>query len=72
MIVAKDAVHIPSCVNNLGEYLAGASNNLREAGGNAVVAYTFLSLEQYIPLFLMQMVQVISRGEGIVSKSPLP
>jgi hypothetical protein len=58
-------------VNDLGEYLAGASNNLREAGGNAVAAYTFSSLEQYIPLFLMQTVRVIARGEGIVSKSPL-
>jgi hypothetical protein len=70
-IVAKDAVRIPSCVNDLGEYLTGASDNLREGGGNAVTAYIFSSLEQYIPLFLMQTVRVIARGEGIVSKSPL-
>lgn len=70
-IVAKDAVRIPSCVNDLGEYLTGASDNLREAGGNAVTAYIFSSLEQYIPLFLMQTVRIIARGEGIVSKSPL-
>lgn len=70
-IVAKDAVRIPSCVNDLGEYLTGASDNLREAAGNAVTAYTFSSLEQYIPLFLMQTVRTIARGKGIVAKSPL-
>uniref|UniRef100_A0A7S1V1E9 Uncharacterized protein n=1 Tax=Grammatophora oceanica TaxID=210454 RepID=A0A7S1V1E9_9STRA len=70
-IVAKDAVRIPSCVNDLGEYLTGASDNLREAGGNAVTAYTLSSLEQYIPLFLMQTARVIAKGGGIVSKSPL-
>jgi hypothetical protein len=51
--------------------LTGASDNLREAGGNAVTGYTFSSLEQYIPLFLMQTVRVIASGDGIVSKSPL-
>ena len=70
-IVNKDAVRIPSCVNDLGEYLTGASDNLREAAGNAVTAYTFSSLEQYIPLLLMQTVRTIARGKGIVSKSPL-
>ena len=70
-IVAKDAVRIPSCVNDLGEYLMGASDNLREASRNAVTGYTFSSLEQYIPLLLMQTVRVIANGEGIVSKSPL-
>lgn len=69
--MAKDAVRIPSCVNDLGEYLTAASDNLREASGNAVTAYTFSSLEQYIPLFLMQTVRVIASGGGIVSKSPL-
>jgi len=62
---------LPSCVNDLGEYLGGASDNLREAGGNAVTAYTFSCLEQYIPLFLMETVRVIARGQGIVTKSPL-
>ena len=70
-MVAKDAVRIPSCVNDLGEYLTAASDNLREASGNAVTAYTFSSLEQYIPLFLMQNVRVIASDGGIVSKSPL-
>jgi hypothetical protein len=70
-VVAKDAVRIPSCVNDLGEYMTAASDNLREASGNAVTAYTFSSLEQYIPLFLMQTVRVIAGGGGIISKSPL-
>lgn len=70
-VVAKDAVRLPSCVNDLGEYLGGASDNLREAGGNAVTAYTLSCLEQFIPLFLMETVRVIARGQGIVSKSPL-
>jgi hypothetical protein len=67
-VVARDAVRIPSSVNDLGEYLTGASDNLREAAGNAVTAYTFSSLEQYIPLCLMQTVRVIAEGKGIISK----
>lgn len=70
-VVAKDAVRIPSSVNDLGEYLTGASDNLREAAGNAVTAYTFSSLEQYIPLFLIQTVRVIASGQGSVAKAPL-
>lgn len=70
-LVARDAVRIPSSVNDLGEYLTGASDNLREAAGNAVAAYAFSSLEQYIPFCLMQTVRVIIAGRGIVTKSPL-
>ncbi|GKY97083.1 hypothetical protein MPSEU_000666800 [Mayamaea pseudoterrestris] len=70
-LVAKDAVRIPSCVNDLGEYLTAASDNLREAAGNAVTAYTFSSLEQYIPLTLMQAVRVIAAGKGIITRAPL-
>jgi len=70
-LVAQDAVRIPSCVNDLGEYLTGASENLREAAGSAVSAYTFSSLEQYIPFFLMQSVRTVAQGKGIVTKSPL-
>lgn len=70
-LVARDAVRIPSSVNDLGEYLTGASDNLREAAGNAVTAYTFSSLEQYIPLCLMQTVRVVAAGQGVVAKSPL-
>jgi hypothetical protein len=70
-LVARDAVRIPSSVNDLGEYLTAASDNLREAAGNAVTAYTFSSLEQYIPLALMQAVRVIAAGKGIISRAPL-
>jgi hypothetical protein len=51
--------------------LFSASDNLREAAGNAVTAYVFSSLEQYIPFFLMQSARVIAQGKGIVTKSPL-
>jgi hypothetical protein len=70
--VARDAVRIPSSVNDLGEYLTSASDNLREAAGNAVTAYTFSSLEQYIPYCLIQVVRVVARGKkGVVAKAPL-
>jgi hypothetical protein len=70
-IVSHDAVRIPMSVNELGEYLIGASDNLRDAVGNIVTAYTFSSLEQYIPLCLMQTVRAIAAGKGIISKAPL-
>jgi hypothetical protein len=70
-IVARDAVRIPSSVNDLGEYMTAASDNLREAAGNAVTAYTFSNLEQYIPLCLIQTVRVLAAGEGIVARAPL-
>jgi len=70
-LVARDAVRIPSSVNDLGEYLTSASDNLREASGNAVTAYTFSSLEQYIPYCLMQVVRVVAAGKGIITRSPL-
>jgi hypothetical protein len=70
-LVARDAVRIPSMVNDLGEYLTSTSDNLREASGNAVTAYTFSSLEQYIPYCLMQTVRVVAAGNGVVAKSPL-
>jgi len=70
-IVARDAVRIPSSVNDLGEYMTAASDNLREAAGNAVTAYSFSSLEQYIPLCLIQTVRVLAAGEGIITRAPL-
>lgn len=69
-LVATDAVRIPSSVNDLGEYLTGASDNLLEAAGSAVTAYTLSTLEQYIPLCLMETVRVIAAGRGIVTKAP--
>jgi hypothetical protein len=70
-LVARDAVRIPSSVNDLGEYLTSASDNLREASGNAVTAYTFSSLEQYIPHFLMRVVRLVAQGKGVIAKAPL-
>jgi hypothetical protein len=70
-LVARDAVRIPSSVNDLGEYMTGASDNLKEAAGNAVTAYTFSSLEQYIPYCLTQSVRAIAQGKGIVARAPL-
>jgi len=70
-VVARDAVRIPSSVNDLGEYMTSASDNLREAAGNAVTAYAFSTLEQYIPLCLIQTVRVLAAGKGIVTKAPL-
>mmetsp|Transcript_11811 Transcript_11811/g.24910 ORF Transcript_11811/g.24910 Transcript_11811/m.24910 type:complete len:1226 (+) Transcript_11811:62-3739(+) len=62
VLVAEDAVRLPSCVNNLGEYLTTSSDNIREAGGNAIAAHSFSSLEQYIPLFLIQTARIIAEG----------
>jgi hypothetical protein len=70
-LVARDAVRIPSSVNDLGEYLTSASDNLREACGNAVTAYTFSSLEQYIPHFLMRVVRLVAQGKGVIAKALL-
>ena len=58
-------------MNDLGEYLTSISDNLREAAGNAVTAFAFSSLEQYIPFCLMQTVRVLAAGSGVVTKSPL-
>jgi len=70
-IVARDAVRIPSSINDLGEYMTAASDNLREAAGNAVTAYSFSTLEQYIPLCIIQTVRVLAAGKGVIAKAPL-
>lgn len=70
-LVAQDAVRIPSSVNDLGDYITSASDNLREAAGNAITAYIFSTLEQYIPYFLMQNVRIIAQGQGVIQKAPL-
>jgi len=51
--------------------MTGSSDYLREAAGNAVTAYTFSCLEQYIPLCLMETTRVIAGGEGIIQKASL-
>ena len=68
-LTAKDAVRLPSCVNDLGEHLTSASDVIREAGGNTIAAYSLSSLEQYIPLFIMQTVRIIAQGKGLKSKA---
>jgi len=70
-IVARDAVRIPSSINDLGEYMTAASENLRESAGNAVTAYSFSTLEQYIPLCIIQTVRVLAAGKGVIAKAPL-
>uniref|UniRef100_A0A7S4S8A6 Exocyst complex component Sec8 n=2 Tax=Ditylum brightwellii TaxID=49249 RepID=A0A7S4S8A6_9STRA len=70
-LVATDAVRLPSCINDLGEYLTTASDNIREAGGNTIAAYSFSSLEEYIPLFLMQTVRIIADGYALHASLPL-
>ncbi len=62
---ARDAVRLPSSVNELGEYLASISDLLREYGGNKIAAYSLSSLEQYVPLFLMQTARIVASGEGL-------
>lgn len=66
-INAREAVRLPSSVNDLGEYLASMSDLLREYGGNKIAAYSLSSLEQYIPLFLMETVRIIAVGDGLPS-----
>jgi len=62
VLQAEDAVRLPSCVNNLGEYLTASSDNIREAGGNAIAAFSFSSLEQYIPYFLMHAARIVAKS----------
>jgi hypothetical protein len=54
-----------------GECMTSASDNFREAAGNAVTAYAFSTLEQYVPLCLSQTVRVLAAGKGVVARAPL-
>jgi len=67
VLQAEDAIRLPSCVNNLGEYLTSTSDNIREAGGNAVTAFAFSSLEQYIPYYLMQAARIVVGGSKSIT-----
>ena len=60
VLQAEDAVRLPTCVNKLGEYLTISSDSIREAGGNAIAAYSLSSLEQYIPFFLIQTARIVA------------
>jgi hypothetical protein len=64
-ISAKDAVRLPTSVNDLGEFLSSMSDLLRENGGNKIAAYSLSSLEQYVPLFLLHTARIIASGEGL-------
>lgn len=65
----SEAARIPPCVNDVGEYLTNASDLLREAGGNSIAAYSLSSLEQFIPLLLMESVRQIGKNDSRLTKS---
>jgi len=65
-LTSKDAIRLPSIVNDLGEYLTSISDLLREYGGNKITAYSLSSLEQYTPLFLIETVLILAEGEEIL------
>ena len=64
-LTSKDAVRLPSCVNDFGEYVASISDLLREYGGNKITAYSLSSLEQYVPLFLIETVRTVAEGHTL-------
>lgn len=70
-LCAKDAVRIPTAANNVVEYISGTMDYLREATSNAMAAYVFSNVGQYIPDCLMSTVRVIATGEGIIERAPL-
>jgi hypothetical protein len=67
-LLTADAIRLPPCVNELGEYMTNISDVLRETGGNSVTAYALSSLEQYIPLLLMESVRYIGKNDGRMRK----
>jgi len=67
-LLTADAIRLPPCVNELGEYLTNISDILRESGGNSVTAYALSSLEQYLPLLLMESVRYIGKNDGRMRK----
>lgn len=69
VLQAEDAIRLPSCVNSLGEYLTGSSDNIREAGGNAIAAFAFSSLEQYIPFYLVHAARIVARGSKPITQN---
>lgn len=70
-LCAPDSVRIPSSVNAVAEWLVGTMDYLREATSNAMAAYAYSNLGQYLPSCLMSTVRVIAAGEGIILKAPL-
>ncbi|CAB9528119.1 expressed unknown protein [Seminavis robusta] len=70
-LCAPDAVRIPTAVNALAEYMTQTMDYLRESTSNAMAAYTFSNVGQYLPACLMSTVRVIAHGEGIIDRAPL-
>ena len=68
-LLTAEAVRTPPCVSDLGEHLTNTSDTLREAGGNTITAYALSSLEQYIPLLLMESVRQIGKNDNRMTKS---
>ena len=64
-LLSKDVVRLPPCVNDFGEFLATISDSLREAAGNTIAGYSLSSLEQYIPICLIQTVRIVATGNGL-------
>lgn len=70
-LCAREAVRIPSAVNEVNDYLIGGMEYLREGTSNAMAAYCYSDLGQILPQCLMETVRVIAEGEGIIAQAPL-
>ena len=70
-LCAKGAVRIPTAVNNTADYISRTIEFLRESTSNAMAAYAFSNVGQYIPECLISTVKVIAKGEGIILRAPL-
>lgn len=65
------AVRIPTKINEVSEYLTATMEYMREGSSNAVAAYMFSNIGQYLPACLMSTARVIAAGEGIIVRAPL-
>lgn len=70
-LCAPGAVRIPTKVNEVNEYLVEMMEYLREGTSNAMAAYVYSNLGQYLPACLCSTVRVIAAGEGILVRAPL-
>ena len=65
VLVSEDGARVPPCVNDLGEFLAATSDNMHETAGSVIASYALSSLEEYIPLLLMRVVEIIGTRDGL-------
>ena len=65
VLVSEDGARVATCVNDLGEYLAAASDNIHETAGSVVAGYALSSLEEYLPLLLMRVIEILGTREGL-------